>query len=223
MENEKPSLIVVGSHLDLVGKGVVEARGREFQAFCDSIEAGLVHMSSYFMLNCRQPKSKQIADIQALVCSITKDSPRFELSHQASVLLGLLERDFSNVPACSVQDLLAHIEETGLPLPSYQPSLYPVLHELHDLGLLFIVDSSKAQQVVLNISHFTNIVHKSLFSEDSEICGGEGYSFNVGIIPEHVLAKILPQNITKECLVQLQYCQEISHKDVQAFPSLSSV
>ena len=223
----KPSLIVVGSHLDLVGKDVVEARGREFQAFCDSIEAGLVHMSSYFMLDCCQPKSKQIADIQALVCSITKDSPRFELSHQASVLLGLLEKDFSSVPACSVQDLLAHIEETGLP-PFTLQSLYPVLHELHDLGLLFIVDSSKAgvlaPQVVLNISQLTNIVHKSLFSEDAdlkrrfrEICG----DFNVGIIPEHVLGKILPQNITKECLVQLQYCQEISHKDAHAFPSLT--
>ena len=46
------------------------------------------------------------------------------------------------------------------------------------------------------------------------------FSFSAGIIPQSILDKILPENITKECLVQLQYCQEISHAEAHVFPSL---
>ena len=46
-------------------------------------------------------------------------------------------------------------------------------------------------------------------------------SFNIGILPQPLLDKLLPQHITKECLIQLQYCQEISQHDVGAFSSLT--
>ena len=46
-------------------------------------------------------------------------------------------------------------------------------------------------------------------------------SFNIGILPQSLIAEVLPQHITKECLVQLQYCQEISQDDVCAFPSIT--
>ena len=52
-------------------------------------------------------------------------------------------------------------------------SLYPILSELHDLGLLFIVESSNREisSLVLNMSQLTNIVHKqhSLYHEILEI------------------------------------------------------
>ena len=35
-----------------------------------------------------------------------------------------------------------------------------------------------------------------------------------------LLDELLPWHITQECLVQLQYCQEISQCDASAFPSL---
>ena len=74
-------------------------------------------------------------------------------------------------------------------------------------------------QVILNISKLTNEVHKLLFSKEAteEVIS----SFNIGILPQSLLNKLLPQHITKECLVQLQYCQEISQHDLVAFPSLS--
>ena len=139
----------------------------------------------------------------------------------------MLEKDFSNVPACSIQDLLSHIEETGIQLIGKAQSLYPILLELHDLGLLFLIHSSnrESSSVVLNMSQLTNIVHKSLFSEETLLKSsfekeGLSFSFSAGIVPQSILAKILPENITKECLVQLQYCQEISHAEAHVFPSL---
>ena len=224
---QKPRLIVVGSHLDLFTEDMAKARGKEFQMFYDSIDTEAVQMSALFMLNCCKPRSKQIAEVQTLMSKLTKDSPRFKLSLQASTLLGLLEKDFSNVPACSIQVLLSHIEETGMQLLAKEQPLHTILIELHDLGLLFLIGSSKKESssVVLNMSQLTNIVHKSLFSEEAiikESFENEGlsFSFSAGIVPQNILSKILPENITKECLVQLQYCQEISHVEAHVFPSL---
>ena len=224
---QKPHLIVVGSHLDLLTGDVARARGKEFEKFCDSIDTAAVQMLAYFMLDCCKPRSKQITEIQTLMRRLVKDSPRFKLSLKDSVLLGLLEKDFSNVPACSIQALLDHIEETGIQLPTDAQSLYPILSELHDLGLLFIIESSYRENssLVLNMSQLTNIVHKSLFAEQADLKAcfeeeGLTFSFSAGIIPLSILAKILPENITKECLVQLQYCQEISHAEAHVFPSL---
>ena len=225
---QKPHLIVVGSHLDLLTDYDAKAKGKKFQMFYDSIDTEAVQMSALFMLDCCQPRSKQIAEIQTHMSKLTKNSSRFRLSLQASTLLGLLEKDFSNVPACSTQALLSHIEDTGIHLLAKEQSLQQILLELHDLGLLFlIIDSSKRESssVILNMSQLTNIVHKSLFSEDALIKAsfdkeGLSFSFSAGIVPQSILAKILPENITKECLIQLQYCHEISHSEAHAFLSL---
>ena len=223
---QKPHLIVVGSHLDLLTEDVAKVRGKKLKLLCDSINT---EVSALFMLDCCQPKSNQITEIQTLMSRLTKDSPRFKLSIQASILLGLLEKDFSNVPACSIQTLLTHIKETGIDLPTNTQLFCPILLELHDLGLLFLIDSSNRQtsSVVLNMSQLTNIVHESLFSKESilkEVFEKEDISFSLsaGIIPQSILDKILPENITKECLVQLQYCQEISHAEAHVFPPLKA-
>ena len=221
---QKPRLIVVGSHLDLLTEDVAKARGKELQMFYNSIDSTTVKMSALFMLDCCKPRSKQIGEIKTLMSKLTKDSPSFKLSLKASILLGLLEKDFSSVPACSTPALLSHIEETGIQLIQ---SLHPILLELHDLGLLFLIDisSRESSSVVLNMSQLTNTVHKSLFSKkdilkESFEKEGLSFSFSAGIVPQSILANILPENITKECLVQLQYCQEISHAEAHVFPSL---
>ena len=224
---QKPRLIVVGSHLDLLTEDVAKTKGQEFQMFYDSIDSEAVQMSALFMLDCCKPRSKQIAEIHSHMSKLTKDSPCHKLSPQACILLGLLEKDFSNVPACSTQALLSHIEETGLQFLAKEQPLHPILLELHDLGLLFLIDSSsrESSSVVLNMYQLTNIVHKSLFSKKAVLKAsfeeaGLLFSFSAGIVPHGILAKILPENITKECLVQLQYCQEISHAEAHVFPSL---
>ena len=223
---QKPRLIVVGSHLDLLTEDVANTRGKEFQMFYDSIDTEAVQLSALFMLDCCKPRSNQVAEFQTLMNKLTKHSPRIELSFQASILLGLLEKDFSNVTACSIQTLLTHIEETGIELPTDTQLFHPILLELHDLGLLFLVDSSnrESSSVVLNMSQLTNRVHNSLFSkeailEESFEKDGLSFSFSAGIVPQSILSTILPENITKECLVQLQYCQEISHAEARVFPT----
>ena len=224
---QKPRLIVVGSHLDLLAKDPANTREKEFEKFYDSIDTEVVQMSAYFMLDCCKPRSKQIADIQTLMNQLTKDSPRFKLSLQASIVIGLLRKDFRNEPACSIQDLPTHIQKTGMELPTDIQSLYPILSELHDLGLLFVIDSSNRENssLVLNLSQLTNIVHKSLFAQEADLkeCfeeEGLTFSLSAGIIPQSILSKILPENITTECLVKLQYCQEISLTEAHVFPSL---
>ena len=222
------NIIIIGSHSDLVAKERIEEGEKMFQFFFEN-NSELVHENEYFKLDCRKPKSKELKMIQDNIISLTQKSPRYSLSADATILLGLLEKDFGNVTACSAQTILDHIEITGILLPKNITSLLPVLQELHEIGVLFMTRNDKCDnlQVILNISKLTNEVHKLLFSneakheltkdiENADIIS----SFNIGVLPKALLDKILPEYITKECLVQLQYCQEISHKDVSAFPSL---
>ena len=206
----KPFLIAIGSHYDLLDKRTVEVSKMKFQEFRES------DTFCFFLLDCCKPQSKGIHQLTSHITSLTKDSPRYELSLQASILLGLLEKDFSNVTACSVEDVISHIHLTHVSLPDDSASLLPVLEKLHDIGVLFVIGGSSHGnlQIVLNISQLTQDVHKLLFSEESKL----KKSFtDIGILPQSFLKELLPEHITKECLIHLQYCQEISHKDVGAF------
>jgi GTPase SAR1 family protein len=219
------NIFIIGSHSDLLMKEKLDEQERK-------IRNKLSHQFSqyfeidYFTLDCCKPRSKQLEEIKGRLVHLTKDSPRYKLSPEASVLLGLLEKDFSNVTACSAQTILSHIEMTGISLPKNTSSLILILEELHDLGLLFTIGDSKCDvQVILNTSKLTNEVHRLLFSKEAKtrFNGNEETisSFNVGILPKSFVEELLPEHITKECLVQLQYCQEISQHDVSAFPSLT--
>ena len=233
LDKKKPFLIIIGSHSDIMTREKVEDKRLELQKFCDKIQPrhGVFHKAAHFILDCRNPKHQHLGDIQKLIASFIKDSPHYTLSLVASTLLGLLEKDFSNEPAFSVTQLQSHIEVTHIALPKETQSLHSLLLELHDIGLLFIVNDSNKEHfhVVFNISKLTNEVHRLLFSNEARLrlrercveSEGSNTSLNIGIIPRNVLEAILPENIPKECLVQLQYCQLISHKDVGAFPSLT--
>ena len=230
---KEPFLIITGSHSDKMTRDEVEDKKMELQKFCDQIqpEHGVLYKVAHFILDCRNPKHQHLGHIQKLIANFTKDSLRHTLSLYASTLLGLLEKDFSNEPAFSVAQLQSHIEITHITLPTETQPLYSLLLELHDIGLLFIVNDSNKEHfhVVFNISKLTNEVHRLLFSAEArlrlrESCvesEGSNSSFNIGIISNNVLESILPENIPKDCLVQLQYCQLISHKDVGVFPSLT--
>ena len=211
------NLLVIGSHRDLLTEEIADKKIQKISA----IQSEHVEMS-YFTLNCCKPRSKELEEIKSRIVQLTKDSPCCKLSTEASVLLGLLVKDFSNVTACSTREILSSIEDTGISLPK---NITAFLRELHDVGVLLMIGNEgiDSPQVILNISKLTNEVHKLLFSKEAEFLENEdtNSSFNIGILPQSLLDKFLPQHITKESLVQLQYCQEISQRDVGAFPSLS--
>ena len=207
----KKNFITIGSHSDLLTN---EKKIEKISAFqFEEIEI------EYFTLNCCKPRSRQLEEIRSRIIYLTKNSPLYELSPDAIALLGLLEKDFDNVTACSAQKILSHIEATGISLPKNIALLMPILEELHDLGLLFVIEDNQCDspQIILNISKLTNDVHRLLFSKEASEAIS---SFNIGIIPKSTLDMLLPQHITKECLVQLQYCQEISPLDVNAFQTI---
>ena len=182
------------------------------------------------MLDCRKAGSTEINAFQQQVSSWTSFSPKHRLSDEASLLLGLLEKDFSNVTACSLHTLLTHVKECGVCLPGEAKALCSVLSELHDVGVLLLLGdhTNENSQVVLQLSKLTHEVHELLFSKTAVERFQEKYgtvhgnqTFNIGILPDSVLAEILPPYITKECLRYLQYCHEINREEVNSFPSLA--
>ena len=227
-KSDTNKIIFIGSHSDVIVKEDIEEREKVFQCFFENAY-GASHEKEVFKLDCCKPKSKELKMIQDKIAHLTRNSPRYRLSFSASTLLGLLEMDFGNVTACSAETILDHINEIGIALPQNITTLLPVLQELHDIGVLFMTGDDKCDnlQVILNISKLTNEVHKLLFAKDAKLKLTKSVenkdiisTFNIGVLPEALLYQILPQYITKECLVQLQYCQEISQKDIGTFPSL---
>ena len=234
-KGKKPQLVILGSHLDLVKGDKV----REFEKLCYVPDS--IGLTGYFLLDCCKPRSREISRVVQHITTLVKDSPCYSLSDEGRVLLGLLEMDFHHVTACSIQTIISHIEDTKvcLPIASYEASLptdvqslSPILFELHELGLLFMIKGDNDVQLVLNMSRLTHDVHQLLFSEEAterlrERSGNASY-FHIGIVSEAVLSKILPAHITKEILIQLQYCKGIfssSDSSVQSylfFPALCS-
>ena len=222
-ENRKPYLVILGSHLDLVG-----ARGEGVYKFekivRDVTETGDLRHSGCFMLDCCKPGSREINSVVQHIKMLVKDSPRYSLSPESSVLLGLLEKDFQHVTACPIQTIISHIEDTKVYLPTDVESLRKKLFELHELGLLFMIKGDKNDvHLILNISRLTHDVHQLLFSDKAierlREKSGNASLFHVGIVSEGLLSEVLPAHITKQILIQLQYCQVIHHKDVGTFSS----
>ena len=222
----KLSLILIGSHSDLLSKKQTLDGKKLFYKFSSNLN---VEKVEHFLLDCRKPGSRKISDFQDTLSSWTSLSPKFSLSRDASLLLGLFEEDFNNVTACPIQDVLSHIEDSGVCLPKEIEPLHNILSELHDIGVLLLLGSHTDDNcyVILKSSKLTNEVHKLLFSQSAlrslndKYKGAHGYSFNIGILPDSVLKEILPPYISRQCLTYLQYCQEITSADISAFPSLT--
>ena len=212
----KPSLIIIGSHSDLLSRREVIAKSKVLGHFCENKSPNLIQEIAHFIMDCCKPRSKEMSEIQKKLIGLTANSPTYPLSTKASILLGLLEKDFSNVTACPVSRLVSHIKDTGVHLPNKAELLHPILHELHEVGILLLIgDRTKHDyHIILNTSQLTITVHKKLFSKDKGQDFNNERGINIGIISEALLERVLPQYITKECLIHLQYCQEMKHEDL---------
>ena len=213
------SFIFVGSHLDSLRSNQI-AKKREvlanFAEMCDG---------EHYMIDCRKPRS--LHGLDRKISSLVSSSQRYNLSNEASLLLGLLEKDFGNVTACSLQTLLSHNRDCGVCLPTDAEGLYVTLSELHDIGILLLLgDHTKGDcHIVLQSAKLTNEVHELLFCKSSvetlqeKFRGLNDATFEIGLLPESVLKEILPPYITTKCLSCLQYCQEINCEEICAFIS----
>ena len=65
---QKPRLIVVGSHLDLLTGDVAKSRGKELQIFCDSIDTEDVQMSAHALCwTAASQGQSRLLQIQTLI------------------------------------------------------------------------------------------------------------------------------------------------------------
>ena len=225
----KLKVIIVLSHLDHMSvansNSKVESARQYLQTHINQSNDSEVKFDAEIISsNCRSPRSSR--SVASILQQISKDTLPCSISYEASLLHGLLENDFGNVVACTFQNLLSSIEETGIYLPSSANALHPIVRELHDIGLLMLIGRSEDELenhlLLLNTSSLTNEVHEKLFSNSAfkklRSPGGPHFA-SIGILPESYLASILPEHITKECLVQLQYCQEFTCADIERHPS----
>ena len=216
-QSKQCKILLIGSHTDLVSKAERSKKLELVNKFMCSSEVTLKGIDS-LALNCRKPRSSK--RVQSALLETISSAPQYSLTSEAAILLGLLEKDFKDVVTCKLQTLLSHIEDTGIHLPNTASSLYPFVEELHMVGLLMTIrrerDKLEDCLLLLGISKLTNEVHKILFSESStQKHGKNSHGASMGILPHSYLKKILPEYVSIDCLVQLQYCQEFSHAEVK--------
>ena len=222
---EEIKVLILGSHVDCVigneaGKMVESVSKLTQEYLSHTPKAKLKILNDCLTLNCRKPRSSR--QVHKLLFPVIERANKCRLSTEAAVLLGLLEKDFKNVVTCSLQTLLDHIAGTGICLPTVAKSLYPIVKELHTVGLLMAIEGKSTEPenslLLLNVAKLTNEIHELLFSEFSYqqlIQSTNIQSVSMGILPEQYLSSFLPEYISTECLVQLQYCQELSHAEVK--------
>ena len=219
----RSEVVVIGSHVD-----VVESLGQDpnnklhhletiATKFCEQTHC--MKLNPGLSLVCCRPTTTSMSNLRNLLKKTYTTNQKYVLSLGATILLGLLERDFSNVTACQVSTIFNHVQQVGMHHLISMHQLYPVLKELHNLGLLIVVGSASDPRdhwLLLNVSALTEEVHKKLFAKDSLMSQSLADSplSTLGIIPESALTRILPEYITKECLKQLQYCQELNHIEI---------
>ena len=227
-------ILPVGSHADVINitsmERVLYVLDSVSQKFCSSSKIDDFYIEQSIALDCRK-RGAVVNDIKKLTkhSRFSKNVSPIGLSPETSVLLGLLKKDFEHIP-CKVSCLISHIEDTGIPLPLNSSLLYTLIRELHDLGLLMVIeregDSIGNHIIILKISIFTSDVHKKLFSESARADltkDIDPLKFSVGIIPESLLKIVLPEHITKESLLKLQYCHEIENLYVEEDHTLSQL
>ena len=208
--------IVIGSHSDCITQAENSARVVSIQQFIHTFADSFgVTVVDILTMDCRQPRLSR--DVKSLIHRTIESTPRYSLSAEAAILLGLLEKDFKNVMTCKLQGLITHIKDTGIYyLPTMASSLYQVVEELHSLGLLMSIqkDEEKLEDtlLLLDIPKLTNEVHKHLFSESSS--SFQTHYASMGVLTHSFLSSLLPEYISVDCLVQLQYCQMFSHAEV---------
>ena len=228
----RSEVVVIGSHVDVVESHGQDPRDKMHHlemianTFCK--QARYVKLNPGLSLDCCRPTTTSMSNLRDLLKKTYTTNPKYVLSLGATILLGLLERDFNNVTACQISTILDHVQQVGMYHLSSMQQLCPVLKELHNLGLLIVVGSASDPRnhwLLLNVSALTEEVHKRLFAEDSLMSHSPADSplSTLGIIPESALTRILPEYITKECLKQLQYCQELKHIEIGSHHSMVPV
>ena len=212
-------LAIVGSHIDLLPEDEKAKKKQLLMEFGNSTQ----NVIYYAMIDCRSPWN--LSGFQKLISGLSRFSSQCELSFEASLLLGLLEKDFSNVTACPLWNILSHIRDHEICLPNEAEDLHSTLSELHDTGVLLLLGDHTQDHchIVLDITILTKEAHQLLFSTSAaenlhkKYRNAHSETFKIGILPECVLEEILPPHITMQCLCCLQYCQEIKGGDIGCF------
>ena len=225
--SDNPSqLLLVGSHADVVLASetnpqiMLDKIENEGATFCQ--QTSTIRFEGVLSFDCCLSRDVRAKKLHDMLKSLYKPFSHKDLSCGASILLGLLHRDFSEVVTSPMHKLTEHIETTGIHLPTESTQLIVLLQELQSIGLLLMVGKSSDTDhmwIIINLSKLTHDVHEKLFSRTAResLLSDHGHHIETmlksGILPATELHRICPRFINKECLIELQYCHDIPEVD----------
>lgn len=194
---------------------------------CNQLSGNLTEVQAAIELDCRSVYSTCMLKVRQQLEELTSRNLPKKLSPGAVILSDLLNKCFKpNRSTCRMVTLLDHIRASEVQLPKNVHELNEIVQELHEIGELVNIRSEDGdphnQWLILEVAKITQDIHEKLVSKTT--CQSLSWKFpdsinlqrylQFRIIPELLLEDILPQHISKECLIHLQYCQEFHRTDV---------
>ena len=111
-------MVVIGSHVDVVKS--LGQNPRDKMHHLEMIANKFCKQTCYMKLNlglsldCCRPSTTSMSNLRDLLKKTYTTNPKYVLFLGATILLGLLERDFSNVTACQTSTILEHVQQVGM-------------------------------------------------------------------------------------------------------------
>lgn len=232
--------LVICSHVDGLQKVVIDEKAKvlkeQFNEFTQLNNT--MKVSHIFFVDCCWPKD--VRQLKEVIREETKDAAPYYLSYEATLLQGMLEKHFNGIVVCKLKEVMDRIAEKYKHIPcmtSEANKLHSLSKELQGAGLLLIVtqgeDPLEDHLLVTDVTSLTNKVHQELFSNKARNKLKSRIPAKMGVLPENFLCsnntifKEFPKYITKECLIQLQYCHRLNRVEVKCddhtlVPNLSS-
>ena len=224
--SDKPRMIIIGSHADKVNNPS-DIMDKLTSTFKSKLSDPNMILKGYLPINCIQPSSKTLTEIQEYLKKCTEEIRREGVMHfQAHCFYVLLFQIFKDKSTIKLGQVLtaikhhtsmsAHDENPIVLLPSDRKSVVQLCEELNEMGHIIFIKHPIANLswLILNKEVLLHDMLGSLFAPSGFT--DQFLSCSTGVVPMSQLKERFgsDSNMLIAFLTKMEFCREIHDKAV---------
>ena len=228
----KPHIIIVGSHADQVkSKAEISLKNSAVHSLAGTSAFANLIFAGFFPINCCYSESSAISELRqclAKSCDVLRNSA--ELSCSCHCFLLYLHDSFRDTPALPIKEAVDRIRTHSADLPTAERTvlgfisedfhtLYKVCVDLNDRGSILLLRSLHKPEeswIVLDQDLLLSRVTGTVFAPEG-FKEHHSIATSTGVVPLSHLKSFfsdLDVNMLAHFLSHLEFCQEVSDKEV---------
>ena len=230
----KPHVIVVGSHADQVkSKAEISLKNSTIHSLAGTSAFANLIFAGFFPINCCYSESSAIAELRQCIaksCDVLRNSA--ELSFNCHCFLLYLHDSFRNTPALQIKDVVDRLRTHSAELPTASAdrmvlafipgdshTLNKLCVDLNERGNILLLRSPHKPEeswIVLDQDLLLSRVTGTVFAPEG-FKEHHSIANSTGVVPLSQLNSFfsnLDVNMLAHFLSHLEFCQEVSDKEV---------